>query len=295
MKDIFNDDINDKKAQFHEALAFLIETANINNGKVTTADIHQAFDDIIDDDSMYQLIYDYLLENKISIQGYVQNSSKISSASDDLSDFNNKEYTDFSANSSDIDISDINISTDTDDMKEKNFVDMYYSELENISKLSPESELSLISTLVDNNSKDNIDKTIVNMLIEGNLNLVIIISENFRNKGVSLADLIQEGNIGLMEGIMTYNGSVDITEFHSHLELYITNALNNTIFEQNASSRISSHVADRANELDRASVTLSKELDRTPTLEELAKYLSLPEDEVERIMKMSLNALNVNE
>lgn len=132
-------------------------------------------------------------------------------------------------------------------------------------------------------------------LLEANLKTVLSLAESFRDKGVSHGDLLQEGNLGLMEGIMTYKGNTAISEFHSHIENTIKNALNDAILEQNTSSRITSHAADRANELDRASITLSKELDRTPTLEELAKYLSLPEDEVERIMKMSLNALTIDE
>ena len=105
---------------------------------------------------------------------------------------------------------------------------------------------------------------------------------------------MQEGNLGLMEGVMTYHGNADLLEFHDHLIASIKNAMHDAILEQNTASRIDSHVADRANELDRASISLSKELDRTPTLEELAKYLSLPEDEVERIMKMSLDALTID-
>ena len=63
---------NNSKQQFHEALAFLIESANINSGILTMEEIKSALDDIITDDSMYQLVYDYLLENKISIKGYIQ-------------------------------------------------------------------------------------------------------------------------------------------------------------------------------------------------------------------------------
>lgn len=269
-------DNNEKKSQFHEALSFLVESANINNGTLTIDEIKSALDDVITDDSMYQLVYDYLLENKISINGYIPVA---------------KKFTTSGSSEEVINISNINVSTEENDNKEQTFLNMYYDDLENIITLSAEEECILLEKLL----KDSHDKTTINNLIEANLKTVLSLAESFRDKGVSHGDLLQEGNLGLMEGIMTYKGNTAISEFHSHIENTIKNALNDAILDQNTSSRITSHAADRANELDRASITLSKELDRTPTLEELAKYLSLPEDEVERIMKMSLNALTIDE
>ena len=271
---------NEKKSQFHEALSFLVESANINNGSLTIDEIKSALNDVITDDEQYTLVYDYLLENKISIKGYVPIVKKSPA---------NISYNE--AEDGNADISEINVSTSVDDAKEKTFVDMYYDDLENMVVLTEEEELILLEKVL----ADTSDKLSLNSLIEGNLKTVIELAEDFRNKGVSHGDLLQEGNLGLMEGILTYDGKLLLEEFHSHLENSIRNAINDAILEQNASSRINFHVADRANELDCASIALSKELDRTPTLEELAKYLSLPEDEVERIMKMSLNALTIDE
>ena len=66
------------------------------------------------------------------------------------------------------------------------------------------------------------------------------------------------------------------------------------ILEQDGSSKIGNHVADRANLLDRASRELSEKLGKAPTLQELAEYVSLPEDEVQRIMQISLDAMNAS-
>lgn len=278
MNYIMNED--EKKSLFHEALSFLVESANINNGSLTIDEIKSALNDVISDESQYKLVYDYLLENKISIKDYVPVIKNFSADSSD------KE-----ADDNNIDISEINVSTSEDDAKEKTFVDMYYDDLENMVLLTEEEELMLLEKVL----ADSSDKLSLNRLIEGNLKTVIELAENFRNKGVSHGDLLQEGNLGLMEGILTYEGELLLGDFHSHIENAIKTAINDAVLEQNTSNRISVHAADRANELDRASIALSKELDRTPTLEELSKYLSLPEDEIERIMKMSLNALTIDE
>ena len=207
-------DNNEKKSQFHEALSFLVESANINNGTLTIDEIKSALDDVITDDSMYQLVYDYLLENKISINGYIPVA---------------KKFTTSGSSEEVINISNINVSTEENDNKEQTFLNMYYDDLENIITLSAEEECILLEKLL----KDSHDKTTINSLIEANLKTVLSLAESFRDKGVSHGDLLQEGNLGLMEGIMTYKGNTAISEFHSHIENTIKNALNDAILEQN--------------------------------------------------------------
>lgn len=271
---------NNEKFLFHEALTLLIQSANINGGRVTMEEINSAFEDIVDDDSKYSLIYKYLTENNITIDGY-----NVTSDSNSLS--NNPDMT-----KNVIITSDNAENTSEEDSKMKMFVDMYYNDVQNISILNPEEEVTLLTTFV--NDGGNVDKKIIDTLVQANLNNVIMLSEKYINKGLPLGDLIQEGNIGLIEGISTYNDEIDLTKFHNHLTSCIVNSLENAVFQQSVSNRVNTHVTDRANELDRASVELSKKLDRTPTLEELSKYLSLPSDEIEQIMKMSLNALTIH-
>ena len=281
---------DEKKAQFHEALAFLVESANINSGVLTTDEIKSALDGLIDDESMFTLVYDYLAENKITIQGYLPYSKNKTDASDNIIDMDDTITIKTSDTTQAMADSDAETDISENDSKEQHIVDMYLSDINNASSLSETEEVSLLKQY----ASDHMNREIINSLTESNLKLVLSVAEEFKNHGVSYGDLLQEGNLGLMEGIMTYRGNSSIPEFHEHLINAIQNAMEDAIQEQNASSRLGAHAADRANELDRASVALGKELDRTPTLEELAKYLSLPEDEIERIMKMSLDALTID-
>lgn len=309
---------DEKKVQFHEALTFLVESANINSGVLTMDEIKKALEGLIEDESMYTLVYDYLSENKIKIKDYLP--YKKSSNGENLSESNimvkeafsdNSDFPDNIELNQEPEISSISADVSNEDMKEQRIVEMYLEDIQNAVSLSESEELLYLKKYLNisnnnysenntNNSLklDNSNETdiqnLTSRLTESNLKLVPDIAKTFKNKGVTFGDLLQEGNLGLLEGIMTYQGNADLTEFHGHLIHSIKNAMNDAILEQNTSSRIGSHVADRANELDRASINLSKELDRTPTLEELAKYLSLTEDEVERIMKMSLDALTID-
>lgn len=277
-----NENNKDKQLQFHEALAFLVESSNINNGIVSLDEIHKTFNDIIDDESMYQYIYDYLLENKITIQDYIPHNTKSAM---------NISENEQSANM-------ISETTSFENEEERKFVNMYLAEVDSHTKLSDSEELELLKLLYDSIS-ENITKNTVNKLIEGNLHLVLSALEDFKNKGVTTGDLIQEGNLGLIEGVSTYftnspSPTVDLPEFHDYLLQCISYAMTDAINEQNISSRLGKHLTDNANRLDKASVELSRDLGRTPTLPELAKYLSISEEEAERIMKMSLDALNVD-
>ncbi len=278
-----NSDKNDKdrQIQFHEALAFLVETSNINNGIVSLDEIHRTFSGIIEDESMYQYIYDYLLENKITIQDYIPHNTKFKGNIQE-----DEQPADKTSEAAPL-----------ENEEEQKFVNMYLAEADSVTRLKESEELELLKLLYDSVSENNASHT-VNKLIEGNLHLVLSILEDFKNKGVTTGDLIQEGNLGLIEGVSTYfsnsSGTIDLLEFHDYLLQCISCAMSDAIHEQNISSRLGNHLADNANRMDKASVELSRDLGRTPTLPELAKYLSISEEEAERIMKMSLDALNAD-
>ncbi len=246
----------DRKLEFNKALSNLVELAAEKSNTLTMDEIHNAFNGIIEDESLYNHIFKYLAENKISITEYIDNnSSKQQSGADSL--------------------------------LEKKFVEMYKSELSSIETAGREEHALLLERFL--NGED-----VFNEISEKNLHLVMDIIPEYSGEPVTTGDLIQEGNLGLIEGILNYKGANDIDEFHSHLKSYIHNAIKDAIDEQNSAERVGKHAADRANALDHAAVQLAEDLERQPTLSELSDYLSLPEDEVEKVMKMSLDALTLD-
>ncbi len=253
----------DKKLEFNAALAGLIETASANSNSLTTTQIEDAFMDIIDND-MLEHVYEYLVENKISIKGYIT-PVKISEESTVANDEDD---------------------TYKESATEQAYIDMYLTELDDIMLLSDEEELSLIKLALDGDIKSK-DK-----LVEINLKRVIKIAEKYKGKGIPTSDLIQEGNLGLIEGVATYDAEESLVAFHSHISNCIECAIQSVIDEEIYAGRIGKHLADRANALDRFSTDFAKENGREATLEELAIGMGLPEDEVRNILKYSLDALN---
>lgn len=243
----------DKKRKFNDALSDVVELAGKKGNTLSFDDIHSAFNGIIDDDSMYEHIYKYLAENKITITGYISSPANRASK---------------------------------DNALEKQFIEMYKNDLSTIEVPDDSVQSSVLKNLL---SGADVSST----LAEYHLHMVMDIISGYRNMGVTFGDLIQEGNLGLMEGILSYNGTDSLEEFRTHISSCIHNALKDAIDEQNGADRIGSHIADRANSLDHAATELAKDLEREPTLKELADYLSLSEEEVEKVMKISLDALTI--
>ena len=131
-------------------------------------------------------------------------------------------------------------------------------------------------------------------VIESFLPQILEIARNHMGKGVLFGDLVQEGNIGLLEAMAIYQGN-DAQGFLAHAKSAVEDSILDAIAMQRGSDSVGEAMAIKANRLDDASTFLSKELGREPKIEELAKYLSMTEEEVKEVMKISLDALSVME
>ena len=131
-------------------------------------------------------------------------------------------------------------------------------------------------------------------VIESFLPQILEIARTHTGKGVLFGDLVQEGNIGLLEAMAIYQGK-DAEGFLAHAKSAVEDSILDAIAIQRGSDSVGEAMAIKANRLDDASTFLSKELGREPKIEELAKYLSMTEEEVKEVMKISLDALSVME
>ena len=258
-----------KKVLFSEALTSLVEFAATQGNEITSDDVKLYFKDLIEDESQYRFIYDYLAVNKIKIEGIAPNVDE--SIYGDSSDEFISEHTPDLVESE----------------EELSFIQMYLSELEAIPPMEKDEKSSLISKLL------NDDMSVVDRLVESNLSLVAEIAEDYRGKGVTFGDLIQEGNMGLMLGLSDYNA--ESGDFDAFIRKQITNALETTINSQINSERIGQHLADKLNQLDSVTKDLSEKFGRVPDLGELAEAMSITEEEVSLLLKTSLDTLSVNE
>lgn len=138
------------------------------------------------------------------------------------------------------------------------------------------------------------DKETGDVVISCLLPMVLEIARKHTGKGLLFADLVQEGNIGLLEAMAVYCGK-DPDDFLLHAQNAVESSILDAIALQRGSDSVGEQMAMKANRLDEASTYLSKELGREPSVEELSRHLSMTEEEIKDIMKISLDAISVME
>jgi RNA polymerase primary sigma factor len=130
------------------------------------------------------------------------------------------------------------------------------------------------------------DNESLEMLVRANLRFVVAVAKKYQNQGVSLADLINEGNIGLIRAARKFDETKGI-KFISYAVWWIRQAILQALAEQSRIVRVPLSRAGAVHRIGRRSSAMTQELGREPTLQEIAKELEVPEDEVSHALAMS--------
>ena len=134
------------------------------------------------------------------------------------------------------------------------------------------------------------DREAKNRLVEGNLKKALFFIQDYLNRGVPMADLIQEASMELME--LADEGFQE--GFEKLLESRIHVRMEEVIREQKAEMDLEEEMA-RVNVLQEVSKRMAEELGREASLKELAERMKMTEEDVREIMKMTMDALKLSE
>ncbi len=161
-------------------------------------------------------------------------------------------------------------------------VRMYLKEIGRIPLLIFKEEIDLAKRVEkgDNEAKKK--------LINSNLRLVVSIAKKYIGRGLSLLDLIQEGNQGLIRAVEKYDWRRGY-KFSTYATWWIRQSVTRAIADQARTIRIPVHMVENINRFLRSQRKLMQELGREPTPEEVAKVLGIEPDKALEIIKISQN------
>ncbi|MFT6864860.1 MAG: RNA polymerase primary sigma factor [Akkermansiaceae bacterium] len=145
----------------------------------------------------------------------------------------------------------------------------YMSEISQTDLLTIEEEWELAERIKDGDEKAR------DHMIRANLRLVVKIARDYSNYGLPLADLISEGNIGLMKAVEKYEPAKG-GKLSTYATWWIKQSVKRALSNQSKTVRLPIHMVDKISRLQRISNSLIEELGRQPTADELAEILGIP-------------------
>ncbi len=166
-------------------------------------------------------------------------------------------------------------------------IQMYLKEIGKVPLLTSEEEIELAKR------KERGDREAEKKIIEANLRLVVSIAKKFAGaKGLSLLDLIQEGNIGLFRAVEKFEHRKGF-KFSTYATWWIRQAITRALADQSRTIRIPVHMVETINKFQQVQRTLIQELGREPLAEEIASEMGEEIDKVRYIIKISQDTISL--
>jgi RNA polymerase primary sigma factor len=164
----------------------------------------------------------------------------------------------------------------------------YLAEIGRFPQVTPEEEKELGRRIQQG------DTAALRRLVEANLRFVVAYAKRYRHSRVSLLDLINEGNIGLIQAAKKFDPERNV-KFITYAVWWIRQAILHALSEHGASFRLPQKQANVLYRLERSRQALGRELERTPTEQELADELGLEPEDVRVLLASNQNILSLNE
>ena len=164
---------------------------------------------------------------------------------------------------------------------------MYFREIYRVPLLTPEEERLLVQRIAQG------DETAKQQFITANLRLVVSIAKNYRDRGLSMEDLIQEGNLGLIKAVEKFDYTLG-NKFSTYATWWIRQAIYRAIGDKGHAIRRPAHIVEAINRMKMVSREMCLELGREPSVEEIAEQLGVSADTVLEIRNAARDIVSLD-
>ncbi len=170
---------------------------------------------------------------------------------------------------------------------DEGLLDRYLREISQYPLINREEEVRLAQRIREQ-CEESLDK-----LVRSNLRFVVSVAKKYQNQGVSLSDLINEGNLGLIRAAHKFDETKGI-KFISYAVWWIRQAILQALAEQSRIVRVPLNRAGTLHRIGKRSSALLQELGREPTVEEIAEGMEISQDEVAKTLSISQSHLSLD-
>ena len=171
--------------------------------------------------------------------------------------------------------------------RESQSLDKYLQEIGREELITAEMEVELAQRI------KNGDQLALEKLTKANLRFVVSVAKQYQNQGLTLPDLINEGNLGLIKAAQRFDETRGF-KFISYAVWWIRQSILQALAEQSRIVRLPLNQVGSLNKINKAFSRLEQEFERPPSSDELATALDLPEDKVKDTMKVSGRHISVD-
>ena len=244
--------------KFLELLKEIVEVAKVQEGKITKEEVVSYFDGMDLTDQQFEAVYQYLGDNGIKIPGFVHKEVE-----QEKTEKTEKQEEDSVAHR------------------------LYLEEIQDINTITDEEKRKLVLAIRDGQEQA---KT---QLFNGYLSLVVELAQRYSGKGMPIEDLEQEGNIALFQAIEKVGEIAKLEDVDTFLTESVRQAMVEAVDEEIGNSDWENSMLAKSNLVYEAPKYLAEDLGRVATVQELAEYTRLTEQEILDLRTLSLDAIKV--
>lgn len=171
--------------------------------------------------------------------------------------------------------------------RESQSLEKYLQEIGKVDLLTPEEEVDLAKRIKEG------DQIALEKLTKANLRFVVSVAKQYQNQGLSLSDLINEGNLGLIKAAQRFDETRGF-KFISYAVWWIRQSILQALAEQSRIVRLPLNKVGSLNKINRAFSELEQEFEREPSADELADVLEIPTEEVETTLGVAARHVSMD-